>query len=192
MIEKVVANFREDIFYDAVPKGSASFFMEKKMKTCCFIGHRKVEETPELLERLKTTIEKLICEENADTFIFGSKSQFDDLCLKITTILKEEHPDIKLIYYRSHFQHISKEYENYLLNLYDQTLMPTGIENSGKASYIERNQKMIDNSDFCVFYYDKNYIPPIKKQTKSGTMLAYEYAIKMKKQIINLFKNKKG
>lgn len=54
------------------------------MKTCCFIGHRKVEETPELLERLRKTIKELICKNDVDTFLFGSKSQFDELCLKIT------------------------------------------------------------------------------------------------------------
>ena len=64
--------------------------------------------------------------------------------------------------------------------------MPERVKNSGKASYILRNQKMIDASDFCVFYYDKNYIPLTNKQTNSGTHLAYQYAVKMKKQIINL------
>ena len=160
------------------------------MKTCCFIGHRKVEETPELLERLRKTIKELICKNDVDTFLFGSKSQFDELCLKITKLLKCVHPEIKLIYYRSHFQHISAEYENYLLKIYDNTLMPKGMENSGRASYVERNQKMIDASNFCVFYYDENYTPSLEKQTKSGTTVAYQYAVKKKKTIINLFNKK--
>ena len=57
---------------------------------------------------------------------------------------------------------------------------------AGKASYIKRNQAMIDDSDFCVFYYNEDYTPSTK--TNSGTKIAYKYAIKMKKKVINLFK----
>ena len=67
---------------------------------------------------------------------------------------------------------------------------------SGKANYIERNQAMINNSDYCVFYYDKNYQPEMSKyskrsigyyQPKSGIVLAYKYAKQKKKEIINIF-----
>ena len=68
------------------------------------------------------------------------------------------------------------------------------MENAGKASYVERNQEMIKKSDFCVIYYDERYLPPRRKnsrreltdyQPKSGTAVAYNYAIK--KKIINYF-----
>ena len=54
---------------------------------------------------------------------------------------------------------------------------------------------MINKSDFCVVYYDKNYQPPRRKsnnrdspyyQPKSGTGVAYNYAMKKKKIIINI------
>lgn len=51
---------------------------------------------------------------------------------------------------------------------------------SGRVSYVERNQAMINDSDYCIFYYDENYQP------KSGTALAYTYAKQKKKQIINI------
>ena len=56
-----------------------------KEKTCCFFGHRKIDETEELKNKLCEIIENLIVNEKIDTFLFGSKSQFDDLCHKITT-----------------------------------------------------------------------------------------------------------
>ena len=59
-----------------------------KEKTCCFFGHRKIDETAELKNRLYEIIENLIVNENVDTFLFGSKSEFDDLCHKIVTNLK--------------------------------------------------------------------------------------------------------
>ena len=59
--------------------------------TCCFIGHRTVNETEELRNKLSATIEKLITDEKADTFLFGSKSRFDSLCLEIVSKLKEKY-----------------------------------------------------------------------------------------------------
>ncbi len=67
---------------------------------------------------------------------------------------------------------------------------------TGKAGYVERNQAMINDSDICVFYYNKDYEPQMRKyskrsisyyQPKSGTALAYKYAIQKKKKIFNVF-----
>ena len=165
-------------------------------KTCCFFGHRKIDETEELKNKLYEIIEKLIEKEKVDTFLFGSKSQFDDLCHKVVTELKEKYPRIKRIYVRSAFQHIPDWYEESLLKHYEGTYFPEHMEKAGKASYVERNQEMINNSDFCVIYYDENYLPSRRRnsrrdltdyQPKSGTAVAYNYAIKKKKKIINCF-----
>ena len=37
--------------------------------TCCFIGHRTINETEELKSKLIEIIEKLIVDENVDTFL---------------------------------------------------------------------------------------------------------------------------
>ena len=170
-------------------------------KTCCFFGHRKIDETPELKDKLCGIIENLIANEKVDTFFFGSKSQFDDLCHKIVTALKEKYPHIKRIYVRSAFQHIPDWYEDSLLKHYEGTYFPKYMENAGKASYAERNQEMINQSKFCVVYYDENYLPPRRKnsrrdlfdyQPKSGTAVAYSYATGKEKIILNVFENKKS
>lgn len=167
------------------------------MKTCCFIGHRNAIGTPKLCEELRKTIITLIEEKGVKWFLFGSRSKFDDLCLNMITELQQEYPEIKRMYVRSHYPYIEQWYKDYLLESYDDTLMPSGIENAGKASYAERNQAMINASDFCVFYYNEEYKPPLRKQCRSalsayqpnsGTKLAYEYAKQKKKEIINLFK----
>ena len=49
------------------------------MCACCFFGHRKIEQTPELIERLTKAVEFLITEKGVNVFYFGSKSEFDDL-----------------------------------------------------------------------------------------------------------------
>lgn len=164
-------------------------------KACCFFGHRKIVETPELIERLTKEIEVLITEKEVSTFYFGSKSEFDDLCHKVVAELKEKYPHIKRIYVRSAFQHIPDWYEDSLLQHYEDTYFPEHMEKAGRASYVERNQEMINKSDFCVIYYDENYLPPRRKnsrrgltdyQPKSGTAVAYEYAVKKNRVIINV------
>ncbi|MBQ9977262.1 MAG: DUF1273 family protein [Clostridia bacterium] len=151
------------------------------MKTACFFGHRKINETEELRLKLYKIIENLIINENVDTFLFGSKSSFDDLCLETVTKIKEKYPNIKRIYVRAEYENISEHYENYLLKSYEETYYPEKIKNSGKAVYIERNFAMIDKSQICIVYYDEQYAP---KNRKSGTKIALDYAIKQGKQII--------
>ncbi len=46
----------------------------------CFIGHRKIPMTDELKVNIQTAIENLIVNDKATYFLFGSRSQFDDLC----------------------------------------------------------------------------------------------------------------
>ena len=72
----------------------------------------------------------------------------------------------------------------YLMNNYEGTYFPPKILKAGKSVYIERNFEMIDKSNYCITYYDENYQPT--KKRKSGTKIAYEYAIKKKRTVINL------
>ena len=151
--------------------------------SCCFIGHRKIDETENLRAKLYKSIEKLVKYENVNTFIFGSKSGFNDLCYRIVTDLKQKYPHIKRIYMRAEFPIISDVYKNYLLQCYEHTYYPETIIGSGKAVYVKRNCEMVAKSSFCVFYYDEN----VSKKRKSGTKIALDYAVKQKRQIINLY-----
>ena len=165
-------------------------------KSCCFIGHRTVKDKEIIEKRLIEKVAALI-KEDVDTFYFGSHSRFDDLAWEVVSELKKEYQYIKRIYVRSSYAYIDDSYKNYLLESYEDTYMPEGVENAGAASYVERNQAMINASDICVFYYDENYMPARRKQAKralsdyqpkSGTKIAFEYATKKGKKIINVAK----
>ena len=155
----------------------------------CFIGHRTITVTDELCERIRTTVLDLIDNQAVDTFLFGSRSQFDELCLKIVTEIKEIRPHIRRIYVRAEYPYISADYEKYLLTFYDETYMPESIIHAGKAIYIERNRHMIDSSDICMFYYVPNLTSRNLKnilnlsRKKNGTTIAYCYAYKSKPTI---------
>ena len=180
-------------------------------KSCCFIGHRTIEETPILKEKLNTVISDLL-RSGYTRFIFGSKSRFAFLCLKIVSDLKEIYPHIVRVAYDTKSEHsVLQEEKEYIERLFsdpsgekvnflcvDQSIKDDKMFVSGIASYIERDQLMIDNSDCCVFYYDIDYTPEIKIRSRkfvngcktssqSGTAIAYRYAEKKHKQIINIF-----
>ena len=76
-----------------------------RLYTCCFFGHRKINETDFLRKELYNVVEDLIINKNVNTFLFGSKSEFDSLCLKVVTELREKYPHIKRVYVRSAFSH---------------------------------------------------------------------------------------
>lgn len=168
-------------------------------KVCSIFGHRFINITNELKNKVKITFKDLIVNHNVDTFLFGSRSKFYDLCLDVLTEYKKEYPFIKRVYVRAEFPYISEEYRKYLLRSYDDTYYPEQILNSGNKCYVERNQHMIDKSDYCVFYYNDKYKPQSNKkpnrylptkQSNSGTALAYKYAKQKKKNIISIINNK--
>ncbi len=154
-----------------------------KVRTCCFIGHRTINETEELKERLCEIIEKLIVENSVDTFLFGSKSRLNERCLELVTDIKEKYPHIRRVYVRAEYPYISDEYKNYLLEHYEDTYYPERIIGSGRATYVERNCEMIKNSRFCIVCYDGQNAPTTRK---SGTKIALDYAIKQGREIINV------
>ena len=178
-------------------------------KACSFFGHRTIEETPELIQRLKSEIVRLIENEGVTVFLFGSRSDFDYLCHLVVTELKEKYPNIirkcytcrsetctlesERAYWEEIYSHLKKEKVT-LLGVEEEVEHKTKYT-SGRASYVERNQAMINDSDYCVFYYDENYQPEMRKyskrsigyyQPKSGTALAHAYAKQKKKIIINM------
>ena len=152
-----------------------------KDNTCCFFGHRTINETDELRTKITDAVERLITDENVDTFLFGSKSEFDRLCLEIVTKLKEKYPHVKRIYVRAEFPFINDDYLNYLLKSYDDTYYPEKLHGAGRAAYVERNYEMINNSKYCIVYYDEQNAPTTRK---SGTGISLEFAIKNEREVI--------
>ena len=155
--------------------------MENQKKACCVFGHREITGKDELKIKLREVIENLIVCENVDTFYLGSKSQFDSLCCEVLAEEKKKYPHIERVYVRGEFPDINDNYEKYLLEGCERTYFPQKARNSGRAVYVIRNCEMIDNSDICLVYFKSDY-----KKPKSGTEIAYKYALRKKRKIINL------
>lgn len=171
---------------------------------CSFIGHRNVSDRAKVASLLMTQLISLIETKSVNTFLFGSRSEFDDICHEVVTELRERYPTIERIAYtcRSEWacmEYEREEHERGFSELMHKAVSLKGYEgevefaqkyNAGKASYIERNQAMIDNSDYCIFYFDEDYSP---QRTRSGTKIAYDYALRKAKKepqklkILNIF-----
>ena len=169
-------------------------------KTACFFGHRKIDITDELKTTLYKEIECLIVDDKIETFLFGSKSEFDNICYKVVSDLKNKYPYIQRVYVRAEFEYIdgegSRAYREGIAEHYEDTYYPESVSGAGKAVYVKRNEHMIDNSSICVVYYDENYMPSRRKQSRrdltdyqpsSGTGVAYKYAERKKRRIINVY-----
>lgn len=182
-------------------------------KTCSFFGHRDVVITDDFKLKVQQVVEDLIANKNVSSFLFGSRSNFNYLCHLVVTELKHKYTQLKRIFYTCKSEYCILEskiekFHNFYSHYYKGECKLLGFEEqfehktkwtSGKAGYVERNYAMIDDSDFCVFYYNQEYIPKLKKyskqsvnfyKSKSGTKIAHEYATQKKKQIINLFQQK--
>ena len=206
--------YGNDIFYGCRLERDGTFLSngETEMeegKACCFIGHRTVKDGKKVQLRVRETIRFLVEERGVTRFLFGSRSRFDTICYDEVTALRKEYPQIKRIAFTCKSEYACKEEEKegleriasevtkseITLKAYEDAQRSPRLYEAGKASYVERNEDMINASDFCVFYYDDAYLPPLRKQSKdgslyqpkSGTAVAYDYAIKKKKKIINCF-----
>ena len=145
-------------------------------QSCCFIGHRKIENKSHLYAQLKRSVQNLITKSNITTFLFGSRSEFNDLCLDVVTELKDIYPHIERVYIRAEYEYISDEYINYLLTFYEKTYYAEKAHNANSLVYVKRNEELIDNSNICIFYYKNN-------SPNSGTAIAFNYAQKHKKKL---------
>ena len=161
------------------------------MKACSFFGHRDTPQTDELKQKVREMVEHLIVEEGVDTFLFGSRSKFDELCHIVVTELKEKYPRIQRIAYLC--KHETACLVGAGMSLKRQTKELTGrevyvpeyeeikksdrVNSAGRAAYIERNQWMVDNSNFAIFHLNT-----AEEKKGSGTTLIYEY-LKRKKRV---------
>lgn len=152
--------------------------------TCCFLGHRNIPASLQIKNDVYSLVIDLIVNRGVDTFLFGSRSAFDRLCYDVVSQVKNEHPHIKRIYVRAEYPHIDNSYLAYLLQFYEETYFPDKILHAGKASYIERNQEMINKSMFCIVYYCKH-----TANKRSGTRIAFDYAKRKGSTIMNIAEN---
>ena len=172
-----------EVFYGAASQGVAPHFFLNMTedKICSFFGHRNVEITDELYTITTAEIQKSV-DFGCRIFYFGGYGDFDNLCYKIVTKIKEENPqlNIKRTYCVPQERYLRKNVRYFRREDYDDIiyLMPS-FEGWYKSIYF-RNCAMIDESTYVIFYAEE--------RNNSGAYKAYQYAKKKKgKHVFNLW-----
>ena len=149
------------------------------IKNCSVFGHRTIETTSELENRLYLIFEDLI-KNGCKNFYFGGFGMFDELCHKIISNLKEKNNHIKRIFCLSDPRHLRLNKRPKYLRVEDYEdfiYLELDFDWWYKRIYY-RNCAIIDKSDIVVFY--------VEKKENSGAYKTYKYAVKKKKNFINL------
>lgn len=112
------------------------------MVTCVFTGHRQIFE-PNISEKVKKALEKLIEIENRIVFLNGKMNRFANVCAGAVRTMKEKYPEkeirncLVLPYYSNR---INTE-KSYFQSLYDEILLPEEVECTYyKAAITKRNR----------------------------------------------------
>jgi len=127
------------------------------VKTCCFTGHRIIKITPELVQRLKDTITKLI-ERDVTDFYNGGAIGFDMLCAETVIELKAEYPDIKLhLLLPCPPEEQVKGWNKAQIARYNEILQAADSVTVLSEHYTDdcmkqRNERLVELSDCCICY----------------------------------------
>lgn len=157
--------------------------VDMQEKICSFFGHRLLGDIDSvvLFENLKKVIEELIVKKEFFTFYFGGFGEFDDLCHKVVTVLREKYPYIRRVYCLSDVQFLRRSKRpKYLRDEdYEEFIYLELSYDYWYTRLYYRNCEIINESSFIIFYTNKN--------ENSGAYKAYKYAIRKNKNYINLF-----
>lgn len=134
----------------------------------CVIGHTKVNNKNEIIKKFSFLLHRIRQKCFVLTCLFGSKSEFNDLCYDVYFELSRKDTNMKSIFYRCKHETawikdkclVNKQTFHFLGNEtfreYDEIVLSKNLLNTTKNSYIQRNFNMIDDSDICIFYYNSN------------------------------------
>lgn len=79
-----------------------------------------------------------LLEQGVATFLFGDHSEFNTLCYKVVSELREVYPQIRRIHYRTDYPDADAYTMQFLLDGYEDSICPDGVAAAGKSAYVER------------------------------------------------------
>jgi len=119
-------------------------------KTCCFLGSSKqlrYRQRDDVFQLLYSEVDKLIKDGHAE-FVFSGNNDFDSAARIAVISHKLKNSNIRTTYIAS-----PNDNTKQLRKAYDKVIIP----DIPKHTIRQRNQYIIDNSDYCCFYI-KNFV----------------------------------
>lgn len=145
-------------------------------KICAFFGHRSVYG--DIAQELERQIEKLIIQENIDTFWVGGYGEFDKISSCMVKKLQKKYPAIRLILIIAYAGQLHRYSDEFPFDGFDY---PPEAENAPQKFAISaRNRYMAENCDIVIAYIRHDY---------GGAYDAVKTAKGKTKKIINLISN---
>lgn len=159
-----------------------SSMLKKRMTSACFTGHRFIKDSLKdpILHNLKVVITSLYGQ-GYRNFITGGALGFDTLAALAVLELRERLEDITLsLYFPCKDQTAKWKSED--AELYERIKAECDsyiyiCEEYQNGCMQMRNRRMVDDSSFCIAYYEHD---------RGGTAMTVSYAIKRGARIYNL------
>lgn len=147
-------------------------------KTCSCFGHTEVDITDKLRADVKKAVDDAVAE-GFRIFLFGGRSDFDDLVYDIVSDVKAQHTDIdiKRVFCFPLDRDLYRPPRWFQKKQYESLECPPKSFDYWYPSLYYRNCAMIDKSDLVLFYAEQ--------RENSGAYKALEYAQKIHKRLIN-------
>ncbi len=152
--------------------------MSEKEKVCSCFGHLTVGITDELKAKTSNAIKEAIAD-GVRIFLFGGRSDFDDLVYDIVSSEKAKNlqPDIKRVFCFPLDSHLRKPPSWFQRKEYESYDCPGKSFDWWYTAIYYRNCAMIEQSDLVLFYAEE--------RENSGAYKAYKFALKSHKKVIN-------
>ena len=141
-----------------------------------FCGHSDFLFSDEEKEKLKQILINEITKNPTCKFYLGGYGDFDRLCLRTLKDLKNDFPDIELIFITPY---LDKNYSKleFAKNHYDDVIFPPLESVPRKFAILKRNEWMVEEADLVIAHVMYSW---------GGAVKTLEYAKRKKKTIINL------
>ncbi len=141
-----------------------------------FCGHGSEIYDNNIRNILMQEIEKAV-NSGENEFLFGGYGNFDMLAAHVVKDIKNSYPQIRLILV---IPYLSMSFD---ADIYDESVYPPLEKVPRKLAIIKRNEWMIDKSNTVIAFVKHNW---------GGAAMTMEYAVKKKKNVINIIKNLKN
>lgn len=127
-------------------------------KCCCIFGHRDFWASVEREKAIKAAIVDCIRERGITEFLVGGNGEFDIMCAKYLSELRQEYPQIrvtKVLAYRGQKRDMFEE--EYDKKTFDATVYPPLEEVPPQFAIVKRNEWMVRASDYAIFFVQHDW-----------------------------------
>ncbi|MBR1984210.1 MAG: DUF1273 domain-containing protein [Clostridia bacterium] len=146
-------------------------------KYCSFFGHGDFRESEDLECRIKSEIADCVENRKIYNFWLGGYGGYDSCCARYVKEMKDIYPQIKSYLVLAYIHNKMDDYDKeYIAKMFDGTIYPPLEKVPLRYAISKRNQWIVDNSDYIIFYVNYSW---------GGACKSFEYANKKHKDYIN-------